>query len=101
METQTWLSCHYKSISAENITILSVLSNDYMLTRSCRTANVELQFVCEQKIKSPGEGRWCQNIRCYKHQEIGVGLLRRSNHTNLCTCRSMWDFLNNLRSQNE
>ena len=26
METQTWLSRHYKFISAENITILSVLS---------------------------------------------------------------------------
>ena len=29
METQIWLSCHYKFILAENITILSVLSNDY------------------------------------------------------------------------
>ena len=47
METQTWLSCHYKFISVENITILSVLSDDflYAFTRSCRTANVELQFV--------------------------------------------------------
>ena len=30
METQTWLSCHYKSISAENITILSVSSDDFL-----------------------------------------------------------------------
>ena len=30
METQTWLSRHYKFISAENITILSVSSDDYL-----------------------------------------------------------------------
>ena len=30
METQTWLNCHYKSISAENITILSVSSDDFL-----------------------------------------------------------------------
>ena len=30
METQTWLSRHYKFISAENITILSVSSGDYL-----------------------------------------------------------------------
>ena len=49
METQTWLSRHYKFISAENITILSVSSDDF--SRSCRTANVELQFVFENKNK--------------------------------------------------
>ena len=32
METQTWLSCHYKFISAENITILSVSSDDFLHT---------------------------------------------------------------------
>ena len=30
METQTWLSCHNKFILAENITILSVSSDDYL-----------------------------------------------------------------------
>ena len=30
METQTWLSRHNKFISAENITILSVSSDDYL-----------------------------------------------------------------------
>ena len=30
METQTWLSCHHKFISAENITILSVSSDDFL-----------------------------------------------------------------------
>ena len=30
METETWLSRHYKFISAKNITILSVLSNDFL-----------------------------------------------------------------------
>ena len=30
METQTWLSCHNKFISAENITILFVLSDDFL-----------------------------------------------------------------------
>ena len=30
MEIQTWLGRHYKFISAENITILSVSSDDYL-----------------------------------------------------------------------
>ena len=30
MEIQTWLSCHYKFISVENITILSVSSDDFL-----------------------------------------------------------------------
>ena len=30
METQSWLSSHYKFISAENITILSVYSDDFL-----------------------------------------------------------------------
>ena len=30
MVTQTWLSRHYKFISAENITILSVSSDDFL-----------------------------------------------------------------------
>ena len=47
METQTWLSRHYKFISAENITILPVLSDDFLYAffRSYRTANVELLYV--------------------------------------------------------
>ena len=45
METQTRLSRHNKFISAENITILLVSSDDYMLLSRRRVANVELQFV--------------------------------------------------------
>ena len=30
METQTWLSRHYKFITAVNITLFSVLSDDYL-----------------------------------------------------------------------
>ena len=30
MESQTWLSCHYKFISGENITILSVSSDEFL-----------------------------------------------------------------------
>ena len=30
MEIQNWLSCHYIFISAENITILSVSSDDFL-----------------------------------------------------------------------
>ena len=30
METQTWLSCHNKFISAENITIISISSDDFL-----------------------------------------------------------------------
>ena len=32
METQTWLSCHYKFVSVENITIISVSSDDFLYT---------------------------------------------------------------------
>ena len=31
METQTWFGCHDKFISAENITILTVSSDDFLL----------------------------------------------------------------------
>ena len=30
METQTWLSCHNRFISEENITIISVSSDDFL-----------------------------------------------------------------------
>ena len=30
METQTWLSCHNRFISVENITILSISSDDFL-----------------------------------------------------------------------
>ena len=30
METRTWLGCDYKFISAENITILSISSDDFL-----------------------------------------------------------------------
>ena len=30
METQTWLSCYYNFISAENITLLSVSSDNFL-----------------------------------------------------------------------
>ena len=30
MEIQTWLSCHFKFILAENITMLSVSSDDFL-----------------------------------------------------------------------
>ena len=30
MKNQTWLSCHYRFILAENITILSVSSDDFL-----------------------------------------------------------------------
>ena len=48
METQTRLNRHYKFISAENITYYTLRLVRGLFTRfsrSCRTANVELQFV--------------------------------------------------------
>ena len=50
METQTWFSRHNKSISAENITILSVSSDDFLhaFLEVARTANVELEFVFKE-----------------------------------------------------
>ena len=43
METQTWLSCHNKFISAENITILPV-SSDYFLHAILEVAEQGGQF---------------------------------------------------------
>ena len=45
MEIQTQLSRHNKFISAENITIPSVSSDDYMLLSRRREANMKLLFV--------------------------------------------------------
>ena len=40
-ETQTWLNCHYKFISAKNIIILSVSSDDFTrLIWGWKTANM-------------------------------------------------------------
>ena len=62
---------------------------------------VNVRMWKNKKLKFTGEGRGVENIRCYKHREIGVGLLCSSTHPNLRTCRGFrnrWDFLNNLRS---
>ena len=51
METQTWLSRHNKFILAENITILSVLSDYYLhasLSSQCSKCGVTVRI---QKIK--------------------------------------------------
>ena len=52
METQTQLSRHNKFISVENITTLSISSDDHFscFSRSRRAANVELQFVFRRFI---------------------------------------------------
>ena len=72
METQTWLSRHYKFISAENITILSVSSDDFlhaflkvveqqMWNYSSYLKNKKWKY---KSLKFTGEGRGGQNIRC-------------------------------------
>ena len=42
METQTWLSRHYKFILAENITVLSVSSDDL---KACKTSSDETESI--------------------------------------------------------
>ena len=72
METQTWLSCHYKFISTENIIIVSISSDDFL---HVRLEVVEKQmwnyssYVYEKKLKKielkfSGEGKGVQNNRC-------------------------------------
>ena len=56
METETWLSCHNKFISAENITVLSVESiaffyMQYFKLHNSKYANVESLFICVRKKK--------------------------------------------------
>ena len=57
METPTRLSCHNKFISAENITIFSVSSDDFLhaFSRSCRTTtagviNRHIRSKCTKNI---------------------------------------------------
>ena len=48
METQTWLSCYSKFISAENIIILSVSSDDFfhaiLEVIACKTLSDETEY---------------------------------------------------------
>ena len=46
METQTWLSCHYKFISVVNIIILSVSSDDF-LHAFLKVAEQQISSECE------------------------------------------------------
>ena len=91
MKTQTWLNCHYKFISAENITILFVSSDDF-LHGFLKVAEHQMWSYCSyvrKKIKFTGEGRGGQSIRCQKHQETGVGFLCKSSHHNLRPSRGV------------
>ena len=70
METQTLLNCHYKFISAVNITIFSGSSDDF-LHALLEVAEQQMwrsysSYVRKKKlkIKFTGEGRGGQNIRC-------------------------------------
>ena len=66
METQTWLCCHDKFISAENITILSVSSDDF-LPALLEVAEQQMwsysSYEKKKKKRFSGEGRGGQNIR--------------------------------------
>ena len=67
METQTWLSCHNKFISAENITKLSVSLDDFLYA-ILEVAEQQMlnysSYVKKKKIKFSSEGRGAQNSRC-------------------------------------
>ena len=74
-ETQTWLSCHYKFISPENIIILSVSSNDfYMLDFRLWSNKCEITVhMCTRKKKinsqARAEGVKTIGVRNIKKQE--------------------------------
>ena len=51
METQTWLSCHYKFILAENITILSVSSDAFLEVVEQQMWSYSL-YLTNKKIKN-------------------------------------------------
>ena len=67
METQTWFSCHNKFISTENITILSVSSDDF-LHNILEVTEQQMwnygSYVEKKKLKFSSEGREVQNSRC-------------------------------------
>ena len=69
MVTQTLLSCHYKFISTENITILTVSSDDF-LHALLEIAEQQMwscsSYVKKKKIKFTDEGRGGQNIRNFE-----------------------------------
>ena len=59
METQTWLSCHYKFILAENIIMLSISSDDFLhaFIEVAETANyiyiyiyIYIYLICKQIV---------------------------------------------------
>ena len=64
METQTRLIRHYKFISAENITIFSVLSDDFL---NAFFEVAEQQMWNYKLFKFTGEGRGGQNFRCWNY----------------------------------
>ena len=50
METQTWLSRHYKFISAENITILPVSSDEFL--HAFLPQNIKIEEIAEKLNKA-------------------------------------------------
>ena len=64
MKTQTCLSCHNKFISAENITILFVSSDDFLHAVLEVAVQQIWSYSSYVKKKFTGEGREAQNIRC-------------------------------------
>ena len=73
METQTWLSCHYKFISVENITLLSISSDD-ILHALLEVAEQQMwSYSSHMKKKKKNSLAWAggriQTMRCLKHQE--------------------------------
>ena len=94
METQTWLSCPYKFISVENITILSVSSDDFLhaflevaeqqMWKYSSYLKIKNKKIEEWKIKDKNknyltslarvEGVKILGVRSIKKQECGISV---------------------------
>ena len=73
METQTWLSCHNKFISAENITILSVLSNDFLhAVLEVADSKCGICSYVKKNSQVRAEGFKTVGIRKIKKQKVGL-----------------------------
>ena len=75
METQTWLSCHYKFISAENITPQMTF---YMLYLKLQNSKCRVTVRMSKKLKlnsqARDEGVKILGVRSIKKQEWGFSV---------------------------
>ena len=84
MKTQTWLSCYYKFISVENITLLSISSDDFLYAL-LEVAEQQMwnysSYVNKKRIKFPDEGMQTQTgcllMGIREFHSINIGIFRK------------------------